>query len=362
MRKLLFAMLASFAVTGTAKAQFTTSGNITSTGNNVGIGTSLPNGKLDVNGAILVLGSSGNSMIRPVVGNSRLAGEIGAYSGLGFGADDGFLRLSAGAGSSANVKTFIDLSAYSTVPDMDRNIVLGTGGIEQVRVNSSGNMGIGTNSPNAKLDVNGAILVAGSSSNAMVRPAIGNLRVTGEIGSYSNTALGSDDGFLRLSAGAGSNANVKTFIDLTGYSTVPDMDRNLVLGTGGTERIRINSSGNVGIGTTHPDAKLAVGGVIHAQSVKVDMTGWGDDVFNDDYSLSDLKDVKNYIDENHHLPGIPSESQVIKNGIDVGEMNKVLIRKIEELTLYLIGQNEEINKLKQEMKAIGIKTPASSQL
>lgn len=103
--------------------------------------------------------------------------------------------------------------------------------------------------------------------------------------------------------------------------------------------------GSVGIGTTNTaGAKLAIKGNIHAQEVKVDMNGWADYVFKPDYELLPLLELKTYVDKNRHLPGIPSTEEVVENGLNLGEMNAKLLKKIEELTLYLVNQNEQIIK------------------
>lgn len=117
-----------------------------------------------------------------------------------------------------------------------------------------------------------------------------------------------------------------------------------------SEKVRITSAGYVGIGTATPDAELAVNGIVHSQEVKVDMDGWPDFVFAKDYNLRNLKDVENYINENQHLPEIPSENEVAKNGIELGDMNAKLLQKIEELTLYLIEQNKKIESLEKRVE------------
>jgi hypothetical protein len=104
--------------------------------------------------------------------------------------------------------------------------------------------------------------------------------------------------------------------------------------------------GNVGIGTgPQTDYPLAVNGTIRAKEVKVE-ANWADFVFEEDYQLKPLEEVEEFVKENKHLPDIPSEEEVEKEGISVGEMNAKLLQKIEELMLYTIKQQKEIDRLK----------------
>ncbi|WP_340074223.1 hypothetical protein [Leptobacterium sp. I13] len=111
-------------------------------------------------------------------------------------------------------------------------------------------------------------------------------------------------------------------------------------------------SGNVGIGTTTPDAKLAVNGNIHTKEVKVDLIGWPDFVFEDSYTLPTLQEVETHIKEKGHLQDIPSAEEVAKNGIFLGEMDAKLLQKIEELTLYTIQQEKRIEQLEATNKKL----------
>lgn len=117
-------------------------------------------------------------------------------------------------------------------------------------------------------------------------------------------------------------------------------------GTAGLSRLTVNSSGNVGIGTTDPQGyKLAVNGNMIAESVKVKLNGsWPDYVFKNNYTLHTLSEIEKFIQINNHLPGIPSAEQVKKDGLDLGEMNAKLLQKIEELTLHLIEQSKRTDK------------------
>ena len=105
-----------------------------------------------------------------------------------------------------------------------------------------------------------------------------------------------------------------------------------------------DAQGKVGIGTTTPDEKLTVKGKIHTQEVKVDMAGplVPDYVFAPDYDLKPLSEVAQYIKENMHLPEIPSAKEIETDGLYLAEMNMKLLKKIEELTLYLMEQDKKI--------------------
>jgi hypothetical protein len=109
-------------------------------------------------------------------------------------------------------------------------------------------------------------------------------------------------------------------------------------------------NGNVGIGTTTPREKLSVNGNIRAKEVKVETQNWPDYVFKSDYSLPSLEATEKHIKEKGHLPGIPSAAEVKADGVEVGDMNAKLLKKIEELTLYLIEQKKELVKQSKEIQ------------
>jgi len=106
--------------------------------------------------------------------------------------------------------------------------------------------------------------------------------------------------------------------------------------------------GKVGIGTTNVyDYKLAVAGKMIAEKIKVSMKeSWPDYVFQDDYKLASLQEIEQYISRHKRLPGFPSAKEVAADGVDLGEMNRKLLEKVEELTLHIIEMKKEIEQLK----------------
>lgn len=123
-------------------------------------------------------------------------------------------------------------------------------------------------------------------------------------------------------------------------------------------------NGKIGIGTKKPDALLTVKGDIHAQEIIVDLKGAvaPDYVFENyflGYSNSNpvyrrwtLKETEVYLAQNHHLPGVPSAKAMQESGINLAEQNLILLEKIEELTLFIIDQQKEIDTLKKDLKGL----------
>lgn len=114
------------------------------------------------------------------------------------------------------------------------------------------------------------------------------------------------------------------------------------------ERLRISPNGKVGINTTSPNHQLSVNGTIGAKEINVATTGWADYVFSSTYQLMSLSELEYLIKEKGHLPGIPTEKEVVKNGVNLLEMNIKLLEKVENLTLYIIDQERRIKDLEEK--------------
>tara|TARA_R110002050_G_scaffold183172_1_gene316641 strand:+ start:737 stop:1642 length:906 start_codon:yes stop_codon:yes gene_type:complete len=106
------------------------------------------------------------------------------------------------------------------------------------------------------------------------------------------------------------------------------------------------SNGSVGIGTQSPGTyKLAVNGNMRAKEIKVETANWPDYVFDKEYNLPTLKEVEAHIEKEGRLINIPSAEEMQADGVRLGEMSKLLLEKIEELTLYIIDQEKRIEHL-----------------
>lgn len=112
-------------------------------------------------------------------------------------------------------------------------------------------------------------------------------------------------------------------------------------------------SGKVGIKTATPGAyDLAVNGKIRSHEIKVETTGWPDYVFGEAYKLPPLSDTEKFIKANGHLPDVPKASVAEAEGISLGEMNKILLKKIEELTLHLIEKDKIMKKMAERIERL----------
>lgn len=201
-----------------------------------------------------------------------------------------------------------------------------------------GNTGIGVNNPQGILQVRGTYDNSWIyfTSNAGMNTTKYKPKVNYGLAFNWNYSGGDGESIINYSGTPGSSRLDFTSFDGTNLKTEMTL-----------------KGGSLGIGTISPDEKLTVNGNIHAKGVLIDMTGpLADFVFDDDYPLMPLNKVKKFITINKHLPGIPSAKEVSQKSLDVGQMQNLLLQKIEELTLYILEQQKQINELQSEIKTL----------
>lgn len=273
---------------------------------NVGIGIASPEGKLHI-------GSGGATNF--IIGNSFTSG--------------GSTALYMGTSASSNGYTYLQGVRSAGA----------AGGYGVLALNpNGGNLGVGTTSPIEKLHINGGNLVVDNAAPFMY------LRANGLTAGYLN-ASGNNIG---LTTTASNNTGV-LYLGAKGQGIVSiEPNGQFSVNTGNPGAFRVHPDGRVTVGPKAASGYwFAVGGSMICEELKVQLiNNWPDYVFKDDYKLRTLDDLRKYISENNHLPGIPAAAEVEKNGIDVGDMQKRLMEKVEELTLYVLQLQNEIRSLK----------------
>lgn len=309
MKKII--LIAIIAITSAIYAQDNTLPN----SGNVGIGTLTPTARLDVNGNMKIdsclhikdsLLIEDNARIMQdmrvegettLLGNTKIDGEL-TLSNVNY--DNSFLGrlLFTDANGKVNGGTPNDLGTiiYSKkcAPDPYGDVLLPVwnNGLNKIYIDCPPvRVGIGTSTPDAKLEVAGLAHVGGLL-----------------VGTMSNVSLAR----IHLTSGAGSNS-------LTPLMILENNDRRV---------LQVNADG-----------------LLKSREIKIDGLPWADYVFESDYKLLPLNDVESFINQYGHLPNVPSQEEILTDGINIGEMNKILLEKIEELTLHVIELNKRIKEL-----------------
>ena len=173
---------------------------------------------------------------------------------------------------------------------------------------------------------------------------------TGYAGYFAGRIFGSGD----VSIGQAAPSPTRLFVQ--GYAGREIL--KVRTATGNT-KLLVNEAGQVIINSDTEAAAgyaLSVDGKIAAEELRIEFSqNWPDYVFADNYNLKTLEEVENHIKEEKHLPGIPSANDIAENGLMVGDMQKNMMEKIEELTLYMIEMNKELKELKTENEAMKLK-------
>jgi len=232
-------------------------------------------------------------------------------------------------------------------------------------------LGLGVVSPNYQLDVNGIIGCTGSNATG-IRISNTNQPFVFQYFSTSGSSqqdsgdegdpVDGDTTLIPLTIYS-YGAKVQNYLECTNILTTqslkiknnPHIGSVFMCDTQAGNGIWTDPStfsitdGHVGIGIVNnlSNYKLAVDGNVICEELKVKLSGnWSDYVFQEDYNLRPLKEVERFISINKHLPEVPTTKEVAENGFNVGEMNALMLKKIEELTLYIIALQKEVDQLK----------------
>lgn len=299
----------------------------------VGIGTSTPARALEVKGAYRTARLTSNfaGAFLEFVGTNATDWSVGAW--------DGTARLSS---STDEFATSTDEFSFGTTwfrPWANDTKYLGASSTQWKNVYSidgsfTGKVGVGTQTPIGKLQVHDA---TSSNTTVFITP---KAALSGD----SSTVFFAEDndasyGMYWTYDGNGNQMELWGKADILHYGP----------------HIRVGrENGNVAIGTVFASGyRLSVSGKIICTELKVNaMADWPDYVFRKDYKLFPLEKLGAYIEANGHLPNIPPAAEINKSGIDVGEMQRRMMEKIEELSLYIVDQQKQIKALKEQISSV----------
>lgn len=196
-----------------------------------------------------------------------------------------------------------------------------------ITVDGSKMIGIGTSTPVEALDVNGNMRCSGNIAGA--RTSWLPFKI------FANSSE-TDGSYISLSNNSTNAGSVK-FYSTGENGRIEFHNQNLQV-------MSIRGDNNVYFGNPETATNLYVNGEITASLVRVNTQEWWDRVFDEEYCLPSLSEVEAYVKEHKHLPGIPAEADVKANGIDLAQMNAMLLKKVEELTLYVIELEKKIEE------------------
>lgn len=259
------------------------------------------------------------------LGNTKYANDVGSHN--------------SGAGAIMYFGNGGKMGFYISPVSTGQDSLVDWSG-EKMTIHRNGHVGIGPTSATRKLHVQSSQEgIASDMSDVLIEEEDAQL----DILSSSDQAWGSA---INLIEGNGStNQDIWSIARQTTNGTG---DSSLRFNYGTTNRhdnptkFTFMSNGKLGIGTETPGNELEVNGTVRAKEVIVEATGWPDYVFAEDYDLLNLEEVEAYIKANKHLPEIPSAEEVEEEGQQLGEIQQLLLKKIEELTLHTINQEKVI--------------------
>jgi hypothetical protein len=284
--------------------------------------------------------------------------RIGSYGNVGIGTTAlpellnvvGNIYANPSVNGGLRLQNTTGTSFWINVPTVNLLSIGGTGTTAPasgaINIDEAGNIGIGTTTPGARLDIGVAEqnrlsavlgrLPEGNGAGSGTYLGVRNLQ-TSPVNSMSfsleHRFYGSLNSAINFHRGGSTTGGFLSF------ST-----------NDGTEKMRLDVWGNLGIGTADTKGyKLAVNGSAIFTKVTIKQAAnWPDYVFEPAYQLPSLQSVQQYIKSNKHLPDMPSAVDVAREGIDIGNIQAALLKKVEELTLYMIDLKKENEQIKQE--------------
>ena len=304
----------------------------------VGIGTAAPATMLHVNGVITATGGTSTAWNTAV---TRLpagtTNKVPRWNGTAYIAGsifDNGTNIGIGTASPTSPLSFPNtlgnrISFYNSGPNNDFGIGINTG-VMQLFTAGQDKIAFGWGNSNS------------FNENLSVSTGTGQLKYSNSLGnkiSFYNSGPNNDYGI-------GINTGVMQF-----FTAGQD---KIAFGWGNSNNFTetmtfLTGSGQLGLGTSTPAYKLDVCGTIRAKEVRV-ATGWCDYVFADDYKLPALSEVEAFIKTNKHLPEVTPGAVIESEGLEIGKTSAQMIKKIEELTLYVIDLQKQVNELKKNDK------------
>ncbi|MCL2290666.1 MAG: hypothetical protein FWC34_08205 [Bacteroidetes bacterium] len=314
----------------------------------VGIGTKDPQATLDVNGSFRALSAN-------ITGTTYLNGKLGIgtnnpHEQMQIGdiwtfhnGGTKYIGRNVTYTSSGNVRIEQGVASLLNFSDGSISLEIAEAGPAGSSVNitgknltltDAGNVGIGKHDPKAKLDVNGSFRAENASITGILSANV--LNVPNVHISKTLTAPKADIDTIVTKVLNAQSVDINATLKAR-YATIDDIIFTR----------QLSATTSVNTGTLLANIAF-IGGTVFAKEVQVALEpDWPDFVFSKDYNLLSLSEVEQFIAENQHLPNVPSAAEVGVNGINLGEMNAILLQKIEELTLYIIDQEKQIKELKK---------------
>ncbi|OEK01978.1 hypothetical protein BFP97_10810 [Roseivirga sp. 4D4] len=288
---------------------------------NVGIGTDSPNDRLSVVGQNV-------SFLSNTTYNTMKFGR-NSTERLQFQVEDNNAYLEYFQDSDNNGAHIFHIRNRADGSSPDNDIRFSTGGQQRLSIKDNGNVGIGTTTPGEKLEVNG------------------NTKIDGDLYQVGQARMTTGSNFLRVTADNDAPIRVKSNDGWVGIGFEDPAGSSYIYFEGNKNQFHIQSKAKI-------SGDAIVNGDVEAMKVKVSVNpgNWPDYVFASSYELRALSEVEDFVKKNGHLPEVPSAEKVEKEGLDLGNMDATLLKKVEELTLYMIDMKKEIEVLKEENKRL----------